>query len=61
MQLLERWMSLLRRRVTLWGSADGALSAAEVSTYRLGEFGMDDVWVLLPLVFLDPHLQHVSV
>lgn len=48
----------------MWGSADaqdGDLSATEVTTHRLSEFGVDDVWVLLPLVFLHPHLQHVSV
>ena len=44
---------------TLWGSADGAVT--EVITHRLGEFGMDDVWVLLPLILFDPHLEHVSV
>lgn len=40
---------------------NGDLSATEVITHCLGEFGVDDVWVLLPLVLLDPHLQHVSV
>lgn len=46
---------------TLWGSADGVWFATEVITHRLGEFGMDDIWVLLPLVLFDPHLEHVSV
>lgn len=47
-----------------WGSADAQsvdLSTAEVITHHLGEFGMDNVWVLLVFVFLNPHLQHVSV
>ena len=61
MQLLELWLSLFAEAGDSVGKRRCALSAAEVFTHRLGEFGMDDVWVLLPLVFLDPHLQHVSV
>jgi hypothetical protein len=43
------------------GRRCGEASATEVTTHRLGEFGMNDVGVFLPFVLLNPHLQHVSV
>jgi hypothetical protein len=64
MQLSRTVDEPLRRRQALWGSADaqdGVSSATEVITHRLGKSGVDDVRILLPLVLLDPHLQHVSV
>lgn len=36
------------------------MATSEAATPRLRELGVDDVWVLLPLVLLDPHLQSVS-
>ena len=36
------------------------MTASDTRTRRLCEFGVDDVWVLLPFILFDPHLQSVS-
>lgn len=35
------------------------IAVCDATTLPLGEFGVDDVWVLLPLVLLNPHLPAV--
>lgn len=42
------------------GEAGEQMAASEATTHRLCEFGVDDVWVLLPFILFDPHLHYVS-
>ena len=41
----------------LWGSVNCHCRMRSHSASRLGKFRVDDVWILLPLVFFYPHLH----
>lgn len=44
----------------MWRTAFGANGNVPYHTLRLGKLCMDDVWVFLPFILLDPHLCFVS-